>query len=130
MKLFYSLFFTHFQIKTGAPCRSERLAKYNQILRWVSFWYKLRNFVTFLSFKKKKKYKMWHFECGGVYFVKYDTTKTFLLNCIYLLVLHSLKVQNNFVSCFDRYIYLILHRLSIFKQHCTCTVTFIFGGLQ
>jgi enolase len=22
-----------FQIKTGAPCRSERLAKYNQILR-------------------------------------------------------------------------------------------------
>ena len=24
-----------FQIKTGAPCRSERLAKYNQLLRWV-----------------------------------------------------------------------------------------------
>lgn len=24
------------QIKTGAPCRSERLAKYNQILRLVS----------------------------------------------------------------------------------------------
>ena len=23
------------QIKTGAPCRSERLAKYNQILRWA-----------------------------------------------------------------------------------------------
>ena len=23
------------QIKTGAPCRSERLAKYNQLLRWV-----------------------------------------------------------------------------------------------
>lgn len=22
-----------FQIKTGAPCRSERLAKYNQLLR-------------------------------------------------------------------------------------------------
>ena len=26
-----------FQIKTGAPCRSERLAKYNQILRFVLF---------------------------------------------------------------------------------------------
>jgi len=26
----YNIFF---QIKTGAPCRSERLAKYNQILR-------------------------------------------------------------------------------------------------
>lgn len=25
----------HTQIKTGAPCRSERLAKYNQILRWA-----------------------------------------------------------------------------------------------
>ena len=25
--------FLIFQIKTGAPCRSERLAKYNQILR-------------------------------------------------------------------------------------------------
>ena len=24
---------SNFQIKTGAPCRSERLAKYNQILR-------------------------------------------------------------------------------------------------
>ena len=23
------------QIKTGAPCRSERLAKYNQLLRWI-----------------------------------------------------------------------------------------------
>jgi len=23
------------QIKTGAPCRSERLAKYNQLLRYV-----------------------------------------------------------------------------------------------
>jgi enolase len=29
------IYFTciNFQIKTGAPCRSERLAKYNQILR-------------------------------------------------------------------------------------------------
>ena len=25
--------FVSWQIKTGAPCRSERLAKYNQILR-------------------------------------------------------------------------------------------------
>jgi len=25
--------FVSFQIKTGAPCRSERLAKYNRILR-------------------------------------------------------------------------------------------------
>ena len=30
----YNLKLLHiFQIKTGAPCRSERLAKYNQILR-------------------------------------------------------------------------------------------------
>jgi enolase len=28
-----SLLLPPFQIKTGAPCRSERLAKYNQILR-------------------------------------------------------------------------------------------------
>lgn len=28
-------FFFFFQIKTGAPCRSERLAKYNQLMRCV-----------------------------------------------------------------------------------------------
>lgn len=26
-------FYRFFQIKTGAPCRSERLAKYNQLMR-------------------------------------------------------------------------------------------------
>lgn len=31
-------FWFPFQIKTGAPCRSERLAKYNQLLRWDSRW--------------------------------------------------------------------------------------------
>ena len=30
--VFCNVYF-NFQIKTGAPCRSERLSKYNQILR-------------------------------------------------------------------------------------------------
>lgn len=29
----FTFLFFDFQIKTGAPCRSERLAKYNRILR-------------------------------------------------------------------------------------------------
>lgn len=36
--MFVCFFLT--QIKTGAPCRSERLAKYNQILRLVSLFHK------------------------------------------------------------------------------------------
>lgn len=35
------------QIKTGAPCRSERLAKYNQLMRSVSFFL---SFLCCLSF--------------------------------------------------------------------------------
>lgn len=39
------------QIKTGAPCRSERLAKYNQILRLVFTFARLtgKNVPTFLA---------------------------------------------------------------------------------
>lgn len=33
--LWLLVFLSPLQIKTGAPCRSERLAKYNQLMRWV-----------------------------------------------------------------------------------------------
>ncbi len=50
LELFLSLVF---QIKTGAPCRSERLAKYNQLMRQEhSVLLFLRNPVKIISFPK------------------------------------------------------------------------------
>lgn len=43
------------QIKSGAPCRSERVAKYNRILRYMAY------FVYYNEFFKDRNYRKIHF---------------------------------------------------------------------